>query len=417
MQWRMVGRRGRTATWTIVGDPAQSSWPVPGGVRRGPRRGARGQGAPRLPPLHELPQLRRDLRLRRGVRRARRSRRRPARRGPLDRVSRPSVAGRPDLEAAVRDALARLAGVVAGTVGIVVPVARRSRSRLAGVVAELAEDAAGTARRADAAAMPGRGAHRLDTKGLEFDGSWWSSRTRSRPSPPTGRATLYVVLTRATQRTRYRRPRVGALGPRSRFALVACGHDRGSRPSRRARALDRLVTQPAWAAIRLRDSATVTLVGGSLSTVERLADVPLEEGAPESGRRFDRLRRDPVPPGRRARLRGARRRHPAGRGRDRDRAGGPARRPARRRCPTAGRVRGPRRLRATDEDYAERRRAGSSATRSATARAPTSSSAGTTARQLARLGRRQGADRLPAAARARARRLLDLTASSPATGT
>ena len=29
MQWRMVGRRGRAATWTIVGDPAQSSWPVP----------------------------------------------------------------------------------------------------------------------------------------------------------------------------------------------------------------------------------------------------------------------------------------------------------------------------------------------------------------------------------------------------
>ncbi|MFC6345422.1 UvrD-helicase domain-containing protein, partial [Nocardioides hankookensis] len=29
MQWRMVGRRGRSASWTIVGDPAQSSWPVP----------------------------------------------------------------------------------------------------------------------------------------------------------------------------------------------------------------------------------------------------------------------------------------------------------------------------------------------------------------------------------------------------
>ncbi|OON72616.1 HelD family protein [Streptomyces tsukubensis] len=27
MQWRMIGRRGRHATWTIVGDPAQSSWP------------------------------------------------------------------------------------------------------------------------------------------------------------------------------------------------------------------------------------------------------------------------------------------------------------------------------------------------------------------------------------------------------
>ena len=29
MQWRMVGRRGRAATWTIVGDLAQSSWPDP----------------------------------------------------------------------------------------------------------------------------------------------------------------------------------------------------------------------------------------------------------------------------------------------------------------------------------------------------------------------------------------------------
>ncbi len=29
MQWRMVGRRGRAATWTVVGDAAQSSWPRP----------------------------------------------------------------------------------------------------------------------------------------------------------------------------------------------------------------------------------------------------------------------------------------------------------------------------------------------------------------------------------------------------
>lgn len=27
MQWRMLGRRGARASWTIVGDPAQSSWP------------------------------------------------------------------------------------------------------------------------------------------------------------------------------------------------------------------------------------------------------------------------------------------------------------------------------------------------------------------------------------------------------
>ncbi|MGZ4537395.1 MAG: phenazine-specific anthranilate synthase component I, partial [Nocardioidaceae bacterium] len=62
---------------------------------------------------------------------------------------------------------------------------------------------------------------------------------------------------------------------------------------RRARdasaALDALLEHEAWAAIRLRDSGTVTLVGGTRSEVERLADVPLEEGAPEPGRRFDRL--------------------------------------------------------------------------------------------------------------------------------
>ncbi len=29
MQWRMVGQRGRTASWTVVGDAAQASWPDP----------------------------------------------------------------------------------------------------------------------------------------------------------------------------------------------------------------------------------------------------------------------------------------------------------------------------------------------------------------------------------------------------
>ena len=27
MQWRMIGRRGRHASWTVVGDAAQASWP------------------------------------------------------------------------------------------------------------------------------------------------------------------------------------------------------------------------------------------------------------------------------------------------------------------------------------------------------------------------------------------------------
>ena len=34
MQWRMLGRRGRWASWTVVGDAAQSSWPDPAESRR-----------------------------------------------------------------------------------------------------------------------------------------------------------------------------------------------------------------------------------------------------------------------------------------------------------------------------------------------------------------------------------------------
>src|SRR5512145_76092 len=56
-----------------------------------------------------------------------------------------------------------------------------------------------------------------------------------------------------------------------------------------AQALDALVRHEAWAAIRLRDSSTVTLVGGTRSEVGSLMDVPLEEGPSPSGRRFDRL--------------------------------------------------------------------------------------------------------------------------------
>lgn len=60
-------------------------------------------------------------------------------------------------------------------------------------------------------------------------------------------------------------------------------------PTSAAQALDALVRHEAWAAIRLRDSATVTLVGGTRSEVESLMDVPLEQGPPPEGRRFDRL--------------------------------------------------------------------------------------------------------------------------------
>jgi 2-amino-4-deoxychorismate synthase len=63
----------------------------------------------------------------------------------------------------------------------------------------------------------------------------------------------------------------------------------GSGSAEAGAALDAVLAHEAWAVIRLRDSATVTLVGGSRGEVARLADVPLEDGPPPDGRRFDRL--------------------------------------------------------------------------------------------------------------------------------
>jgi phenazine biosynthesis protein phzE len=60
-------------------------------------------------------------------------------------------------------------------------------------------------------------------------------------------------------------------------------------PSDAHAALAALTSYDAWAAIRLRDSTTVTLVGGHRSEAASLLDVPLEQGAPDAGRRFDRL--------------------------------------------------------------------------------------------------------------------------------
>ena len=54
-------------------------------------------------------------------------------------------------------------------------------------------------------------------------------------------------------------------------------------------ALEELTGHEAWAVIRLRESPTVTLVGGTMDHLDRLADIPLEDGPPAAGRRFDRL--------------------------------------------------------------------------------------------------------------------------------
>ncbi|WP_121254249.1 HelD family protein [Nocardioides ferulae] len=205
MQWRMVGRRGRTASWTIVGDPAQSSWPVP--AEAATARAAALEGKP----VHEFhlstnyrnsaeiyeyaaayaERVGLDADLPTAVRST----------GVAPRV----VEGVADLEAATREAVVAVAAEVSGTVGIVVPVARRSEvNAWLASWPELAADAPG-ARAAVDSSVPPSGEDRvvvltgLDTKGLEFDGIVVVRPQEIEDESATGRATLYVVLTRATQ--------------------------------------------------------------------------------------------------------------------------------------------------------------------------------------------------------------------------
>jgi DNA helicase IV len=205
MQWRMVGRRGRAASWTIVGDPAQSSWPD------APEAAAARAAALEGKELHEfhlstnyrnsaeIYSFAADYARRVGLDAdlpdaVRRTGEEPRVVGPVD-----------DLEAAVREAVTSTAGRVEGTVGVVVPVARRSEvNAWLASWPEVAADAPNARAAVDSSVTPS-GEDRivvltgLDTKGLEFDGIVVVSPHEIEDESATGRSTLYVVLTRATQ--------------------------------------------------------------------------------------------------------------------------------------------------------------------------------------------------------------------------
>jgi DNA helicase IV len=205
MQWRMVGRRGRTASWTIVGDPAQSSWPVPAESAEARAEALQGK---QLHEFHLSTNYRNSAEIYEFA---------AAYAGRVgldadlpDAVRRTGAAPRelpdtPDLEAATRAAVTEIAASVAGTVGVVVPVARRSEvNAWLASWPELADDARGARAAVDSSVAPS-GEDRvvvltgLDTKGLEFDGIVVVRPQEIEDESATGRATLYVVLTRATQ--------------------------------------------------------------------------------------------------------------------------------------------------------------------------------------------------------------------------
>jgi DNA helicase IV len=194
MQWRMVGRRGRMATWTVVGDPAQSSWPVPAEAAQA-REEALGDKARHE--FHLSTNYRNSAEI---YDFAARYAKRVGLDADLPQAVR-STGIEPEerkvdhLEQGVRAAVTELAGAVEGTVGIVVPVARRAE--VEGWLASWSEHTEAAAGGANARIPVLTG---VDTKGLEFDGIVVVQPQEIEDESVTGRATLYVVLTRATQR-------------------------------------------------------------------------------------------------------------------------------------------------------------------------------------------------------------------------
>jgi hypothetical protein len=181
MQWRMLGRRGRAAGWTVVGDEAQSSWPRPresaDARRRAVPRGrvhefhltknyrnskevfdyAAAWAKPRLRDI-DLPEAVRETDV-------------PVRERTVD-----ADALLPEVAGAVAEAL----DAVEGTVGVIAPYDRHAE--LAGIVLDGRVTLVGP----------------LESKGLEWDAVIAVDLEAVAESHGAGVA--YVVLTRATQR-------------------------------------------------------------------------------------------------------------------------------------------------------------------------------------------------------------------------
>ncbi|MGV9500772.1 HelD family protein [Streptomyces sp. NPDC003642] len=183
MQWRMVGRRGRHATWTVVGDPAQSSWSDPdeAAEARDEALGTRPRRRFELTVNYRNPAEIAELAAKVLA---------LAMPGSLSPKAVRSTGVEPrftvvreSLGATVREEAARLLERVDGTIGVVVAMQRREEARrwLAGL--------------GDRVVALGS----LEAKGLEYDATVVVSPAEIADESPAGLRVLYVALTRATQ--------------------------------------------------------------------------------------------------------------------------------------------------------------------------------------------------------------------------
>ncbi|MBM7490177.1 hypothetical protein JOD64_001399 [Micromonospora luteifusca] len=187
MQWRMVGRRGHLASWTVVGDPAQTAWtgdPEELNRARDQALGRRKRHDFTLTTNYrnsseifavaaaEIRRLYPDLPLPTAVR--------STGVDPVELVVPPT-----GLETATVEAAAGLLAEVEGTVGVITPVPRR-------------DEVAGWLTALDAPRL--QVVTSLEAKGMEYDGVVLVAPSEIRADPGAGVRTLYVALSRATQR-------------------------------------------------------------------------------------------------------------------------------------------------------------------------------------------------------------------------
>ena len=190
MQWRMLARRGRSASWTVVGDAAQASWADLAEAGRARDEAFSGQARQAfhmdtnyrnareifdyardvilpLVPDADIPDAVRETDVE-----------------PVDRVVDGSVAG------AAADAVEQLLGEVDGSIAVI--AARRWTERLVGL------DGSGNGRV--------QVIDPLSTKGLEWDATVVVDPEGITAESPGGVRVLYVVLTRAAHRMHVLRP-------------------------------------------------------------------------------------------------------------------------------------------------------------------------------------------------------------------
>jgi DNA helicase IV len=189
MQWRMLGRRGRWSSWTVVGDAAQASWPNAAEARQA-REQAFGSQVRSLfhmdtnyrnareifdyaaevirteVPDADIPQAVRET----GV-------------FPVT-ISVAAQGAAEDIPAAAADAVEKLLGEVEGSVAVISP------DRWLSSLRALAADPSGRVNVVDP----------MSTKGLEYDATVIVDPAEITAQSPGGIRVLYVALSRAAHR-------------------------------------------------------------------------------------------------------------------------------------------------------------------------------------------------------------------------